>query len=48
MNLLRFLLWATVMGAAALSGPNIPAQLLVVLREVVNFVCRNLRLNRPT
>ena len=46
MNVLRFLLWVTAMGAVALSGPNLPAQLLALLRDMVQLLSRSLGFNR--
>jgi len=42
MNLIRTLTWALMIGAAALAGPNLPAQGLASLREFLAMLRRQL------
>ena len=46
MNLVRTISWALMLGAAALAGPNLPAQGLASLREFVAMLRRQLWLGR--
>ncbi len=43
MNLLRILAWALVMSAAVMAGPNVPAQALAALREIIGTATRLVR-----
>lgn len=43
MNLFRILAWALVLSAAAMSGPNVPAQMLAALREIIGTASRFFR-----
>ena len=40
MNILRTVCWVVVLSAAALAGPNLPAQFLAAFREFVGLVAR--------
>ncbi len=42
MNLVRTIMWALMIGAAALAGPNLPAQGLASLREFFALLRRQL------
>jgi hypothetical protein len=42
MNLVRSITWALMIGAAALAGPNLPAQGLASLREFLATIRRQL------
>ncbi len=44
MNLFRILSWALLLGATALAGPNLPAQALDSIRELVSGLRRRLPL----
>jgi hypothetical protein len=46
MNLVRTITWALMIGAAALSGPNLPAQGLASLREFLVMIRRQLGFGR--
>jgi hypothetical protein len=46
MNLVRTLTWALMIGAAALAGPNLPAQGLASLREFLVLIRRHFLFQR--
>jgi hypothetical protein len=46
MNLVRTITWALMLGAAALAGPNLPAQGLASLRELLALLQRQLGFGR--
>jgi hypothetical protein len=44
MNLFRTFSWMLMLGATALAGPNIPAQILAAVREATGLLSRRIRL----
>jgi len=48
MNLVRTITWALMLGAAALAGPNLPAQGLASLREFLATIRRQLGFGRES